>query len=464
MCKMIKAYKFFLLPCIFLLVNCGQDTCQESVFSNIEAIKHKDNNLRFDILVETSLPGRIRINYWQDNNKENVFSSALSADSVKHSVVLSALSPEKNYSFSVALETADCQIESKPYKFVTGQVPANLTPLTWGKFDSTALNGYLLLQRRTPRGNVHLINGNGEIVWYQKVEGMVKVSHWTERNTALVLYGNDQHKNSAGGDIVEYNLSGQKLLHLNLEEKGYTAHHEVGLDPVGNVVMLIYDTRIMDLTPIGGKANQSITGDGILIMDKTGKELWKWSVFDHKNPLSDPNLLEHPDDWGHANALSYDSDGNILLSMRDWNQVWKVNAKTGEVIWKFGQDGDFGLDRDLYFSGQHAIHVNPAGHYMLFDNGRAERKSRVLSFSIDEARFVAKPQMVIDMQDEFYADRMGSAYLMDNDNIVVCSPRARSILVFSPKGEILCNAYVGIPEPYRVEFVRSSDVTLSKPD
>lgn len=459
---MIKAHKFYVFQFFFWFVACGPSICPESVFTKIEAIKQVDNNLRFDVVVETSSASNIQINYWKSNGEGDVFLSEISEDTTKHLFTLSRLSPKEKYNFTVVLETEDCQTESKPYEFITGAVPANLTPLLWSEFDSTAFEGFILLQRRTPRGNIHLIDGNGDIVWYQKFEGIVKVSHWTDQSTFLVLYGNDNHKNSAGADIVEYSLSGQKLLHLRLAEKSYIAHHEVRTDSAENVVALIYDTRTFDLTSIGGKASQNVTGDGILIMDKTGKELWKWSVFDHKDPTTDPKLIDHLDDWGHANALSIDSDGNFLISMRDWNQIWKINAKTGEVIWKFGEGGDFEFDENLYFDGQHAIHRNLMGHYMLFDNGRLERKTRILSFALDGAEYAAEPHIVIDLPDEFYADRMGSAYLMENENILVCSPRARSILILNPKGEVLCNAYVGVPDPYRAEYIRSFGVNQVK--
>ncbi|MDN5215185.1 aryl-sulfate sulfotransferase [Fulvivirgaceae bacterium BMA12] len=451
---MIRIFQFYLLSGFMFFVACGPATCPESIFVNMEAMEKGRNNLRFEIGVETTAAGSVQIKYWKSKEEGEVFISDISTDDTKHLITLSPLSPGEKYTFTTILKTADCQIESDPREFAVGTVPSNLTPMSWVAFDSTAFSGYLLLQRRTPRGNVHLIDRHGEIVWYQTIEGMVKVSHWTKENTILVLYGNDQHKNSAGADIVGYDLSGKKTLHLNLEEKGYIAHHEVTLDADGNVMALVYDNRILDLTSKGGEANQSVIGDGILILDRNGKELWKWSVFDHHDPLADPDLLGHLDDWGHANALSVDMDGNFLLSFRDWNQVWKVDAKTGEVLWKFGEGGDFELDSTLHFSGQHAIHRNARGHYMLFDNGREQRKSRILSFTLDTAAFTAAPEIVIDLPDEFYADRMGSAYLIDNGNILVCTPRSRSILVLNPEGEILCNAYVGVPDPYRAEYVK----------
>ncbi len=451
---MLSNVALYILGFYFFFMGCTPTTCHESEFVSIKPQPQSDNTLRFDIAIETLRSAEVQIKYWKNGEGNDPNLSSISADSSFHQITLSLLSPESEYSFSSTLRTKDCEIESPIYKINTGQIPANLTPLSWSQFNDEAIDAHILLQRRTPRGNIHLLNSNGDIVWYQKIDGMVKVSHWTENNTILILYGNDKHKNSAGADIVEYGLSGKKLLHLALDEMDYTAHHEVRLDPDGNIATLVYDTRAYDLRPSGGLTDQKITGDGILIADRMGNVLWKWSVFDHKDPLKDPDLMDHLDDWGHANALSYDSDGNLLLSMRDWNQIWKIDAKTGEVLWKFGEEGDFSIDSLYQFSGQHGIHKNRKGHYMMLDNGRKRRQTRVLSFVLDELNFSVEPQIVIELPDDYYADRMGSACLMDNDNVLVCSPRSGSILVLDPEGKILSIAHVGVPDPYRAEYVR----------
>jgi arylsulfate sulfotransferase len=36
----------------------------------------------------------------------------------------------------------------------------------------------------------------------------------------------------------------------------------------------------MDLTSVGGTAKDTVKSDGILVLDRKGKKVWSWSVFD----------------------------------------------------------------------------------------------------------------------------------------------------------------------------------------
>ena len=58
----------------------------------------------------------------------------------------------------------------------------------------------------------------------------------------------------------------------------------------------------MDLSSIGGGKKDTV--NGILIMDRNGKKLWQWSVFDTMTPFDDPHLLKDKKDWMHANSLN----------------------------------------------------------------------------------------------------------------------------------------------------------------
>ncbi|MCF7567058.1 aryl-sulfate sulfotransferase [Sabulilitoribacter arenilitoris] len=451
-----KCTKEFILVTIFIaqfFIACGPPKCKEDIIVKHDGHLQKDNQLRYDISISTVSKGDVIIKYWKTNEKGKSFFSKKSIDTTEHLITLSLLNENENYSYKVLFNNDKCFSETKPYSFSTNEINVPITPLTWEKFTKSSYNGYILLQRRSWNGNVHLLDPDGKIVWYQRFEGEPKVSHWTNENKILVILGNDAHKNSSGSEIMEYDLSGNRTLYFGGHNFPYEAHHEVRLTPQGYIATLAYESRVYDLSTIGGNASQSITGDCIVILDREGNLKWKWSVFDHLDPRLDPNILEHMDDWGHANAFSYDIDGNILISFRDWNQIWKIDNKSGEIIWKFGQNGDFNIDKNYYFSAQHDIHINPFKEYMIFDNGKEKRKTRLLSFKLNEINKTAYPRLCLEMPDEFYADRMGSSYVINKNNLLVCIPRSRKILVMDKKGKVLCQAHVGIPDPYRAEYI-----------
>jgi arylsulfate sulfotransferase len=119
-----------------------------------------------------------------------------------------------------------------------------------------------------------------------------------------------------------------------------TIHHEILKNDKGQLVTCLLIKRSWTLLLLGGSKKDTVNGDGIMVMDKTGRQLYKWSVFDVMDPLKDKNLLKTKKDWMHANSLNYDIDGNYLMSFYNNGQIWKIDAKTGKVIYKFGKGGD----------------------------------------------------------------------------------------------------------------------------
>ena len=448
--EMVRLVQMILV--VVLLNSCQVSQCPESPFEGITLQLVEDNPLRVSVAFTVKDHGQVTIRYWPTDNSNIARSSELQVEG-NNRVTISRLSPNTEYSFILDFATKDCDHQSAVHTIKTGQAPGNITPLTWELFDPAAYEGYLLAYRRTPRGNIHLIDRNGDIVWYEKVDGMVKVAHWTKNQTLLALYGNNDHQPGAGSDIIELNLDGEKLLHLKLDTTQSEAHHEVRFDSEGSIVALTYDTRNYDLSQWSGTTNQSVTADGITRYDRDGKVLWQWSVLDHKNPAVDTTSMKHFNDWGHANSLSFDSDGNYLVSFRQWNQVWKIDRESGRVIWKFGENGDYKIDISYSFSGQHAAHINQQGDLMLFDNGLQKHKSRILSFFLDDGLLLASTKMNFELPESSYSDVMGSAYIIDGNNILVCASRAKQLLILDPNGEIISEAYMGVPEPYRVEYI-----------
>ena len=52
-------------------------------------------------------------------------------------------------------------------------------------------------------------------------------------------------------------------------------------------------------------------------------------------PRPDPVNPEQPD-YDHPNAIGFDRDGNYIVSWRNLGQVTKIDAQTGQVLWRLG--------------------------------------------------------------------------------------------------------------------------------
>jgi outer membrane protein assembly factor BamB len=234
-----------------------------------------------------------------------------------------------------------------------------------------------------------------------------------------------------------------------------TIHHEIIKKSTNEIVTLFVDEKIMDLRSIGGKEKDTVFGDGIIILDKKGKKLWKWSVFDVEDPLKDKSLLNTKKDWGHANSLNYDKDGNFIISfynIYNSGQIWKVDSHSGKVIWKLGKGGTIDMPSDSNFSQAHAAHINRQGNLMFFDNGVDIKQSSIFALAIDDKAMVAKLNMHIKLPKEIYNERMGSAYMIDDETVLACSSKKHMTVLVNKDGVLLWTLESNIP-PYRVQFI-----------
>ena len=81
--------------------------------------------------------------------------------------------------------------------------------------------------------------------------------------------------------------------------------------------------------------------DGIVqeIDIATGKVLFQWNSADHV-PYSDSEqplpAAATPWDWFHINAVHLDTDGNLLIDSRATWTAFKVDRRTGAMLWRLG--------------------------------------------------------------------------------------------------------------------------------
>ncbi len=315
--------------------------------------------------------------------------------------------------------------------------------------------GYVLLSQRDEPGLLYLLNTRGEVVWYHQVKGTgFKTAHFTEHKTLLCILGSKEYATSYGNQVMELSLSGDTLLHLQKGTADFTAnvHHEVLLNPDNNIVMLSTVERTFDLSAAGGGKQDTVRSDGILVLDRKGHKQWEWTVFDALNPAADTAILRSRLDWMHANSLSYDKDGNYLISFYNNGQVWKLDAHSGKVIWKFGRNGDFQIPDSAAFDMGHAVHINSENDLMLFDNGVSRQQSQTLAFHLDEGKRTASVSIRSPLPTYLFNDRMGSAYLVDHNSILQCCSRRNTVLLTDRQGTPLWRLRCSFI-PYRAEFI-----------
>ncbi|HVI45879.1 MAG TPA: aryl-sulfate sulfotransferase [Chitinophaga sp.] len=406
------------------------------------------------------------VEYWLKGREQSRFTTPVSAHQRNHSIVLTNLQPASNYEYRILTGHGKNLAHSKVYDFKTQDLPiwmkdnfrvmcpdSNQVPASFRA-------GYVMVSRRDDPGVLMLINAKGDIVWYHQVNGSgFKVANFTDHNTFLTLLGGPAYETSYGDEIMEISLTGDTLLDLKKGQQDFkqTIHHEILLNPANQLVTLCVEERIYDLSSKGGRKQDTVKGDGILVLDRRGKQVWKWTVFDVLNPLDDKNILKDKQDWMHANCIAFDKDGNYLVSFYNNGQIWKIDTHTGKRLWTLGKGGDFKMPVSAQFDQAHGIHINQPGHLMFFDNGVSKKISRTLSFKLDENQ--KQVQVMIDskLPPENYNERMGSSYLVNDSVLLQCATKRNTVILTNTDGRFLWLLRTAMTS-YRATFIPAEKV------
>lgn len=429
----------------------------------------------------------IFIKYWKEGSAEE-FKTAKTSKSFNHTIKLLLLEPDAVYHYQVIIDRL-VDVSSKLLSFHTRKQSPWLVH-NWVKqenpHDAGSLGGGLVMlcNARLP-GYVAMVDGKGTVRWYWQVDDIgVRAATITPRGTILAMLRppmkdviDDTPKEEAdslremekpirrgamgfagGTAIAEIDLDGKQRWRINMDTvlggKYKVIHHDVRMDNNGHVVALVRNSKIADMSLLGGKGIDTLGGDGILVMDTTGKKIWEWDIWDVWDIKNDPFIKQFAYDRFHINSLSFDKDGNYLVSLAIEDQVWKINATTGKIMWKLGKNGSFKMDTTHYFSFQHSAHINPYGDLMVFDNSLWRKQSGAISFSLDTTNWTATTKIHAILPKSKYTSRMGSGYVLPNGNLLQTSSKTGTVMVTGEKGNILweLNCYF---VPYRAEYVPS---------
>jgi hypothetical protein len=213
-------------------------------------------------------------------------------------------------------------------------------------------------------------------------------------------------------------------------------HHDILKLPNGNYMGLSFS--FADIFYKFDHKKHHVAGDVIVEFTKEGHVVWEWKTLDHLDPMRirdgfdsplpviDPATHEAANDWTHCNSILYlPGDDSVLLSIRHQDWIIKIDRKTGKVLWKLGDDGDFKLDGDRWFYHQHSPELEPDGSLLIYDNGVSnphipikDQQSRPVRIQLDEHTMTAK--VVWEESNQRYASLLaGDADVLENGDVNV---------------------------------------------
>ena len=338
-------------------------------------------------------------------------------EATSHRIPVVGMRAESDYTLEVSAGST-----AQTLTWTTGALPDDLPPVTPAVAETARMQpGYTVFNAFAwdavaegapppDAGFILAVDGEGQVVWYQRLSHQILDVDTTSRGTFIATAGEAllQEIDLFGAVTKEWgtriatgvpgeDLQGRPLAGPDTEPIDIdSAHHEVTELPNGNIITLSTEVIELDeadaqrLCPDNPEA--TVVGDIVVELSPDGEVVQEWPLSDVYDPAETPGaemciqgmLLAPPNwfypersptrDWTHANAVEVHEDENVLLvSSRHLNEITALRyhdddeGKAGERLWSLGTEGTLELDGEPPYH-QHAMELHD-DVLVLYDNG-----------------------------------------------------------------------------------------------
>lgn len=411
-------------------------------FLSVQIDSNEFNSLSASIRATVSNAEKLYIKFSSDSvNYEYSPIFSITANEVE--IPLLGLKPNTTYSVNIiAISSTEDTARSEMVNFTSGDLPLEIPDLTIEIFQNLGSEFVLfglVSQIPNSKGYCVIINNNGDIVWYREFASPV-VDFQKQKNGNYTVFSSDD---GSPPHFYEMDQLG-RIIHEFEARPGFTTDsHELRLID-GGYCLFSLEFREMDLTEFGGYSNASVRGTGIELF-RLGKSPFYWSPFDHflvtdatyDIPLNTQNV----NPW-HGNAIEIDTDGNLLISFRNCDEITKIDSYTGEVLWRLGgENNEFTFINDPLggFSHQHGIRRLKNGNILMFDNGNLHSPpvSRAVEYALNEQTKIAEMVWNYTHTPAIFGFALGFAHRISNGNTLINYGTAQKIIEVDMAGNKL---------------------------
>jgi hypothetical protein len=277
------------------------------------------------------------------------------------------LLPDTTYTVQVVAYGTGRTAEGDTLTLRTGALPADLPRYVASGVDPSP--GYVAFAA----GKYGLVMDNtGRVVWY----------HWFEYGAGLSFAAQPTGRFVARPATpqptdphpwVEIDPLGTVTRTLDCARDLEPRLHDMIAELDGSYWLMCDDTRLVDLSALGGLANAVVTGTAVQHVSAGGVLLFEWTPFDHFD-IADLDAASRSGatvNWTHGNSLDLDPDGNLLVSFRNLSEITKIDTQTGQVLWRMGgarNQFTFADTPAPAFARQHGLRLTADGRLLLLDN------------------------------------------------------------------------------------------------
>jgi hypothetical protein len=307
--------------------------------------------------------------------------------------------------------------------------------------------GYLFIapKKKAEQGGPLILDNRGRVVWFMPVDrrGVTdfRVQHYRGK-PVLTWWRGKSADNKRLGRYSIYDNSYRLITYVRPGTGMSGDMHEFKITARNTALITLSHT-------VRVKTRRVLEGAFEEVDIKTGRVLFEWHSVGHVQLTESyyhlPRNPDHTYDYFHINTVELDRDGNYLISGRNTHAIYKINRKTGAVMWRLGgKRSDFELGKGVAFAWQHDFRRQADGTYTMFDNEAApkiRKQSRGLVLRVDERRktvtllhsFVHTPPLV--------AVDQGNMQKLPNGNYLVGWGHQPYVTEFGPHGRPLLDLH-----------------------
>ena len=229
---------------------------------------------------------------------------------------------------------------------------------------------------------------------------------------------------AAGGRIIHYDWDGTVLWDWQCDWE-YQLHHDIEITPNGTILAVAMEDIdgfrpdvVLEIEPVG-------FNDANLV--------WVWKVSEHmSDELDNPyTFYSHAGynqlDWNHFNTVSLNEYGNILLSSRNWCEIYVIEwGGHGDLLYRWGNPQNYGGEGEQVFYAQHGVNQIPIGYpgegnIIVFNNMSNQEvedgSSIIMEFTPNFETF--EGDIVWTFEEDFYARKQSGVFRLPNGNTFV---------------------------------------------
>jgi len=298
-----------------------------------------------------------------------------------------------------------------------------------------------------------ITDGSGQPVWENPAPGLEIYNFRVQVYDGQPVLTWWQGKLDGGHGVGTYVIANQAYEPIRYVQPGNGLQadlHEFLLTDQGTALVTSYVTAHVDLRAVGGSSDGAVEDAVFQEVDlASGRVLLEWHSLEHI-PLTEsywPLTTNYAWDYAHLNSIDVDADGQLLVSSRNTHTVYKVDRRSGEIVWRLGgKHSDFAMGRGAGFAWQHDARRQPDGTLTIFDNEGAPHagaQSRAIVLHIDEQRRGARLERQFLHPLALQASSLGSVQLLPNGNVFVGWGAEPFVSEFAQSGELLFDARLG---------------------